>query len=87
MDHYVSLARTTVGAAASVVTPLSVRVHADTLLFGGQRPNKGAAGPARSSTQPSSTIPWGATDGAVGVLFLRRVNSPLKKGHLLARLW
>jgi hypothetical protein len=61
MDHYVSLARTTVGAAASVVTPLSVRVHADTLLFGGQRPNKGAAGPARSSTQPSSTVPWGAT--------------------------
>ena len=61
MDHYVSLARTTVGAAASVVTPLSVRVHADTLLFGGQRPNKGAAGPARSSTQTSSTVPWGAT--------------------------
>jgi hypothetical protein len=30
-------------------------------LFGGQRPNKDGAGPARSSTQPSSTIPWGAT--------------------------
>ena len=31
------------------------------LLFGVQGPNKGAAGPARSPTQPSSTVPWGAT--------------------------
>ena len=31
------------------------------LLFGVQGPNKGAAGPARSPAQPSSTVPWGAT--------------------------
>src|SRR5215204_2168537 len=62
MDHEVALSRTTVGAAAPVVTELLVRVHADTHpLFGGQRPNKDAAGPAYSSTQPSSTLPWGAT--------------------------
>src|SRR5215203_524023 len=62
MDHEVALSRTTVGAAATVVTELLVRVHADTHpLFGGQRPNKDAAGPAYSSTQPSSTLPWGAT--------------------------
>jgi hypothetical protein len=63
MDHYVSLARTTVGATASVVTPLSVRVHEDTLLFGGQRPNKDGAGPARtrSPTLLPSTLQWGAT--------------------------
>src|SRR5215216_1341240 len=62
MDHEVALSRTTVGAAAPVVTELLVRVHADTHpLFGGQRPNKDAAGPAFSSTQPSSTLPWGAT--------------------------
>src|SRR5215208_6269815 len=65
MDHEVALSRTTVGAAAPVVTELLVRVHADTHpLFGGQRPNKDAAGPAYSSTQPSSTLPWGATAGA-----------------------
>src|SRR5829696_3396584 len=34
------------------------------LLFGVQGPNKGAAGPARSPTQPSSTVPWGATCAA-----------------------
>lgn len=62
MDHEVALSRTAVGAAAPVVTKLPVRVHADTHpLFGGQRPNKDAAGPAYSSTQPSSTLPWGAT--------------------------
>src|SRR5215210_1537779 len=33
------------------------------LLFGVQGPNKGAAGPARSPIQPSSTVPWGATRG------------------------
>jgi hypothetical protein len=38
-----------------------MRIHP---LFGAQRPNKDGAGPARSSTQPSSTIPWGATPGA-----------------------
>src|SRR5215208_636025 len=62
MDHEVALSRTTVGAAAPVVTELLVRVHADTHpFFGGQRPKKDAAGPAYSSTQPSSTLPWGAT--------------------------
>jgi hypothetical protein len=62
MDHEVALSRTSVGAAAPVVTELPVRVHADTHpLFGGQRPNKDAVGPAYSSTQPSSTLPWGAT--------------------------
>src|SRR5215216_7365763 len=62
MDHEVALSRTAVGAAAPVVTELPVRVHADTHpLFGGQRPNKDAEGPAYSSTQPSSTLPWGAT--------------------------
>ena len=35
-----------------------MRIHP---LFGGQRPNKDGAGPAYSSTQPSSTLPWGAT--------------------------
>src|SRR5215217_4007457 len=61
MDHEVALSRTAVGAAAPVVTELLVRVHADTHpLFGGQRPNKDAAGPAYSSTQPSSTLPWGS---------------------------
>src|SRR5215218_7295555 len=35
-----------------------MRIHP---LFGGQRPNKDAPGPAYSSTQPSSTLPWGAT--------------------------
>src|SRR5829696_10058546 len=62
MDHEVALSRTAVGAAAPVVTESPMRVHADTHpLFGGQRPNKDAAGPAYSSTQPSSTLPWGAT--------------------------
>src|SRR5215203_505937 len=62
MDHEVAFSRTTVGAAAPVVTELLVRVHADTHpLFGGQRPNKDAAGPAYGSTQPSSTLPWGGT--------------------------
>src|SRR5215210_6677379 len=62
VDHDVILAKTAVGTAAMIVTPLLARVHADTHpLFGGQRPNKDGAGPARSSTQPSSTIPWGAT--------------------------
>src|SRR5215203_4971410 len=65
MDHEVALSRTTVGAAAPVVTELLVRVHADTHpFFGGQRPKKDAAGPAYSSTQPSSTLPWGATEVA-----------------------
>src|SRR5215218_4463435 len=68
MDHEVALSRTTVGAAAPVVTELLVRVHADTHpLFGGQRPKKDAAGPAYSSTQPSSTLPWGATRGVHGL--------------------
>jgi hypothetical protein len=58
VDHDVTLSREAVGAAASVVTELPVRVHADTHpLSGGQRPNKDAAGPAYSSTQPSSTLP------------------------------
>ena len=62
MDDDVNLCRTAVGAAASVVTELPLRVHADTHpLSGGQRPNKDAAGPAYSSTPPSSTLPWGAT--------------------------
>jgi hypothetical protein len=60
MDHDVPLARATVGAAASVVAPFAVRVHADTPLIGVQIPNKDAAGPACSSTQPSSTVPCGA---------------------------
>jgi len=38
------------------------------LLFGVQGPNKGAAGPARSPIQPSSTVPWGAT--------VRNIKSP-----------
>src|SRR5829696_8663027 len=64
MDHEVALSRTTVGAAAPVVTELPLRVHADTHpLSGGQRPNKDAAGPVYSSTQPSSTLPWDATRG------------------------
>src|SRR5918992_4996864 len=61
MDHDVAFALTTVGAAASVVAPFAVRVHADTPLVGVQRPNKDAPGPACSSTQHSSTVPWGAT--------------------------
>src|SRR5215216_5930693 len=35
-----------------------MRIHP---LSGGQRPNKDAAGPAYTSTQPSSTLLWGAT--------------------------
>jgi hypothetical protein len=35
-----------------------MRIHP---LSGGQSPNKDAAGHAYSSTQPSSTLPWGAT--------------------------
>src|SRR5215203_7307645 len=66
MDHEVALSRTTVGAAAPVVTELLVRVHADTHpFFEGQRPKKDVAGPAYSSTQPSSTLPWGATPRAL----------------------
>src|SRR5215204_6352569 len=81
MDHEVALSRTTVGAAAPVVTELLVRVHADTHpLFGGQRPNKDAAGPAYSSTQPSSTLPWGATLGN-----LDRFKSP--RTETVIRCW
>src|SRR5215210_3941271 len=35
-----------------------MRIHP---LSGGQSPNNDGAGPACSSTQPSSTFPWGAT--------------------------
>src|SRR5215210_3310409 len=75
MNHDVAFARTTVGAAASVVAPFAVRVHADTPLVGVQRPNKDAAGPACSSTQHSSTVPWGAT--AAGFLCrVSKIRSP-----------
>src|SRR5215208_6702819 len=80
MDHEVALSRTTVGAAAPVVTELLVRVHADTHpFFGGQRPKKDAAGPAYSSTQPSSTLPWGATITAIlpKNAFITCQNDPL----------
>src|SRR5215218_1116941 len=74
MDHEVALSRTAVGAAAPVVTEVPVRVHAHTHpLFGGQRPNKDAEGPAYSSTQPSSTLPWGATTALTG--FAKAVQS------------
>src|SRR5215213_2063705 len=90
MDHEVALSRTTVGAAAPVVTELLVRVHADTHpLFGGQRPNKDAAGPAYSSTQPSSTLPWGATlwdSLALYLALLLTAQFPRHLTHLLARL-
>src|ERR687889_1431313 len=66
-----------------------MRIHP---LFGGQRPNKDAAGPAYSSTQPSSTLPWGATltassyknhsfEGCAGCLWLLPFSG-LGKGRI-----
>ena len=56
MDHDVPFALAPVGATASIVTKLLVRVHVGSLLAGLRTTDKDAAEPAFFATQLSSTV-------------------------------
>jgi len=85
MDHDVLFALAPVGATASIVTKLLVRVHVGSLLAGLRTTDKDAAEPAFFATQLSSTVAWGSTSYHYISLFVLFFDIAMSFGHLFQR--